>query len=180
MKIQKIKIQEKHKPIICLLSQIVMVIGLAFFCFGIAVIAKDYGLQHLFLDTNWSVDTKYMEAIGGCIIASSLMIVTNSYMVYKMTYGWSEEDMEGAHLKSVRFGHFDKETLLKNKENILDFKKKQIKKEEEMSEKEIQFIKKSKELSKLKLQETNAIEQTPKENKNGSIKNKTISKIFER
>lgn len=148
MTIKPIKIRDEYKPLICLLTQLTFIVALAVWCFGIAVVAKEYTLLTLFNN-----DNNYMIACGGAIIGSMSGLMSTLFFIYKLTYRYSKADWEQNQRRAMGSGLFDKETHLSHKESVLRFEQNQLSLEEKTNIKEMEI---SKKLSKLESVKNNA------------------------
>lgn len=145
MSLKPIKIRDEYKPFICLITQLAFLVALMVWCFGIAVVAKEYTLQQLF-----NYDDNYMIASGGAIIGSMSTFMSTLFFIYKLTYKYSKEDWEDNQRKAMGSGLFDKETHLSHKESLLRFEQSQISLEEKTKSKENEIAKKLEKLENMK------------------------------
>lgn len=142
--IKPIKIRDEHKPLICLITQLLFIISLATWCFGIAVVAKEPTLINLFFGES------HMLASGGAIIGSMTGLMSTLFFCYKLTYKYSKQDWEQNQLRAMGSGLFDKETHLSHKEMLIRFEQAQLSMEEKAKMKEMEISKKLKNLETMK------------------------------
>lgn len=170
--IKPIKIREEYKPLICLSLQILAFCAFVIWCYGIALVSKDWGLQDYFgrleypnkiptPDVNNFFDDilspiekndidEYLELSGSALIGSMTGLITTCYFAYKLAYKYSKQDWEQNQLKAMGSGLFDKETHLGHREMLIRFEQSQLSMEEKAKMKEMEIQKKLKNMEILK------------------------------